>query len=374
MVELNLTDNFTRLGTPFADGPAVGSDPRQDVTPGSLYFRLRDARSDARADERLADNDPAAGEMGSRQWKTVRDLALLALAERGKDIEIAAWLTESLVRSDGLDGLVAGAGLMRLLIERFWSDGLFPVLDEDGPEARLAAIGGLSGSGSDGTLLQPLRKIVLFERADGTPVTFWQFEQAREVSTLGDAARKAQRLAAGVPPLAELDGLARGTGRASMQILALQTVQALAAWTGLEKVLGEVVPADMVPSMRRVHDLLNDLRRILDSYVPAAAEHEASGPDAPGNATETTDSARSTDSNSDADLSARASDRNGMLDEVMRIAAVFRRTEPNSPFSYTLEDAVRRARLPWPELLEEMLPEAGARSSVLSGLGIRVGS
>ena len=56
------------------------------------------------------------------------------------------------------------------------------------------------------------------------------------------------------------------------------------------------------------------------------------------------------------------------------LAEDFRRTEPSSPISYTLEEAVRRARLSWPDLLRELIPELPPRSSVLVGLGIRAPS
>ena len=367
MADTMHADLLTALIAPFADGPAAGADPRDDVTPNSRYFRLRDARADARAEERMADNDPSLQETGARHWKIVRELSVQVLTEGGKDIEIAAWLAESLVRSEGLSGLTAGARILQGLVERFWHDGVYPSLDEDGPEARLAAIAGLSGAGSDGTLLQPLRRMVLLERADGSPVTFWQFEQSREVSTLGDAARKAQRLAAGVLPLDELESLARGTGRAAMETLERETIEAIAAWTALEAALSSVVPDGSAPSMRRLHDVLATLRRITAPFVPAVPLPGAIGADS--------SSPESSAPDRGAAMIASAvpgPSREALLDDVLRIAAVFRTTEPNSPLSYTLEDAVRRARLPWPELLQEMLPDAAARGAVLSGFGIRV--
>ena len=45
-------------------------------------------------------------------WRTVRELALKTLTETTKDLEVAAWLTEALVRSHGLAGLTAGAQVM----------------------------------------------------------------------------------------------------------------------------------------------------------------------------------------------------------------------------------------------------------------------
>ena len=53
-------------------------------------------------------------------------------------------------------------------------------------ETRVAALAGLSGQGYDGTLLQPLRKTVLFRRPDGTPFGLWQYEAAEKLSGIAD--------------------------------------------------------------------------------------------------------------------------------------------------------------------------------------------
>ena len=81
----------------------AGPDLRLDASPQSAYFRLRDARSEARADERVADNDPTATETGMRHWRRVREIAVQSLLQT-RDVEIGAWLAESLVRSHGLLG------------------------------------------------------------------------------------------------------------------------------------------------------------------------------------------------------------------------------------------------------------------------------
>ena len=60
-----------------------------------------------------------------------------------------------------------------------------------------------------------------------------------------------------------------------------------------------------------------------------------------------------------------------MLRDLARIAEWFRKTEPNSPLAYTLDDAVRRGRMSWPELLSELVGDASARNAILSSLGIR---
>jgi type VI secretion system protein ImpA len=348
---------------PISEESTVGNDPRLDVTPQSLYFRLRDARSEARAAERVVDNDPGAEVGASRHWSMVHDLALEALTTTAKDIEIAAWLTEGLVRSNGLAGLQAGSRVLSELVSRYWADGLFPLPDEDGIEARVAPIAGLNGQGGDGTLLQPLRKLVLYERADGTPVTYWQFEQAEEAETL-DEARKVQRLASGTLALPDLEAEAQTIGRARLTELLQSVIQASDAWRGLDQAL-VAAAQEAAPPTRRVHEFLEKLRRTLERYVrmPVEAPHQPE-PVPTGATVGQAPVATPVAAN-------HASTREDMLQEISRLAAQFRIAEPHSPLSYTLDDAVRRARLGLPELLKEMMPEFETRSAILSGLGIK---
>ncbi|MDD3445831.1 MAG: hypothetical protein PHS60_10500 [Zavarzinia sp.] len=55
-----------------------------------------------------------------------------------------------------------------------------------------------------------------------------------------------------------------------------------------------------------------------------------------------------------------------------QIADFFRRTEPHSPVSYTLQDVVRRARLPLPELMAELLGDDGTRRQFFANAGYKL--
>jgi len=52
-----------------------------------------------------------------------------AIAKKSKDLQVAAWLVEALVRRDGFAGLIEGLALIRGLIENFW-DTLYPELED----------------------------------------------------------------------------------------------------------------------------------------------------------------------------------------------------------------------------------------------------
>lgn len=353
------------LLAPIPGDLPAGVDLRKDFSPQSPYYRLRDARTEARDMERRLDNNDSDAKEPSAQWRAVRDIALKALAEQTKDLEIAAWLTEALVRQDGIVGLTAGIRLLAGLIEGFWSSDLYPTPDEDGILTRVAPITGLNGEGGDGTLMQPIRKQVLFAGADGVPVSYWQYEQSVQLQSISDPARREARLKAGVVPLDDMQQAARSAPAANFAALRVNVKAALAAWTRMSERLDAEAGREAPPTSR-LRDLLGDILAIADQYAPSEAD-EAEGKTAtPEAAAEGAAAAEAAPA-----ASARAVTREDMLRELGRIADYFRRTEPHSPLAYTLEEAVRRGRLTWPELLAEVVPDEGVRSAILVMLGIR---
>ena len=353
-------DLRTAILSPFVDGPAAGEDLRLDATPQSLYFRLRDARSEARAQERSAESDPAADAGVPAQWKTVRDLAAEALRDRTKDVEIAVWLTESLTRSHGLNGLAEASAILAGLVERFWNEGLFPSPDEADPDGRLIAITGLSGLERNGSLVQPLQKTVLFHLADGSPLALWQYERSREVAGTPPVAGGHQPTTT-LPEFGAVAAAADGVGQAALRELGRQVSHAAGAWAHLETVLARVVAPGAAPSTGRVAEILERLRTTVERHVTAdRPELAAAEGEEPGRGV------HSAEPRLDAAVT-----RDGLLGQMADLARLFRRLEPNSPISYTLEEAVRRANLSWPELIRELVPELPQRASIMSGAGLK---
>ena len=337
------TSNPAALAAPLPGDAPAGPDLRQDFSPQSVYYRLRDARAEAREIERRVDHDPAADAGVPVQWRTVRDLATRALGEHTKDLEIAAWLTEALVRLDGLAGLAAGSRVIAELVSELWDSGLHPQPDEDGIETRVAPITGLNGQGADGTLMQPLRKSVLFPGpAGGLPVTYWQYLQSEELETVTDAARRKQRLAANVVPLADLAAAARQAGGVRLSALRAEARDAADAWMLMTQAL-EDKAGSAAPPTGRVRDVLNAIAAVANLYAPPEPDIPAVDAIAPEGTVDQIDIKPAGDSMSGGAL--RPVTRDDMLRELERIADFFRRTEPHSPMAYTLEEAVRRGRL-----------------------------
>ncbi len=186
MVDFPNGFDLAALLEPIPGDIPQGLDIREDFSSQSPYNRLRDARSDARDAEKMIDNgDPNAGDPAP-MWRTVREIGLKTIRETAKDLEVAAWVTEAYVRSDGLAGLAAGAALITGLAENYW-DGLFPLPDDYGIETRIAPVTGLNGRDGGGSLIQPLYKVHFFDRPDGTPDHVFQLSIVRTVA--GSAAR-----------------------------------------------------------------------------------------------------------------------------------------------------------------------------------------
>ena len=365
MAELPEGFDLASLLAPIPGDRPTGADLREDYSPASVYLRLRDARAEARDAERQAEAAGGEDTGAPLQWRTVQNFAVKALAESAKDLEVAAWLIEALVRSAGLRGLTAGAAVVAGLAEGFWDD-LYPLPDEDGVETRVAPITGLSGQGTDGTLMQPLRKVALFRRPDGSPFGYWQYELSVEMSGITDPARRQQRLNAGVLAFDDFEREARAAGAAHWSALRREVAGALAAWTVMGEVLDARAGADG-PSTGRVRDLLLAMEAAARRFAPeeAAAPIAGAAPDAGPAVTAGLGGATSVAA------PGAIRGREDALRRLGEIAAWFKQAEPHSPLSYTLEEAVRRGRMTWIELMAELMPDAPGRNAVLVSLGIK---
>jgi type VI secretion system protein ImpA len=352
------TADFEAILAPLAGEQPTGVDLREDYAPNSIYFRLRDARAGARDAERQAETE--GGDEGlPALWRPVATLAISALKANSKDLEVATWLTEALVRIAGLRGLMAGASVIGGLVERYW-DGIFPMPDEHGIETRVAAVAGLSGQGADGTLLQPLRKSVVFRRPDGTPFSLWQYQAALELSGISDPARRAQRIDAGVMPFEEVEKEARLAGATHWSAQRDSVAEVLAAWKGMESALdAKAGPAS--PSGNRVREVLQLMLDISTRFAPQNAPDAATAGDEPA----------AGEAPGAAPAAGAVTGREQALRRLAEVAEWFKHNEPNSPVGFTLDEAARRARLAWPDLVAELVSDETARQTLLTSAGMK---
>ncbi|WP_198373678.1 type VI secretion system protein TssA, partial [Roseomonas rosulenta] len=263
--------DIDNLLAPLPAGDGAGEDLRPDYSPNSVYQRIRTQRNDARAGERAIDGgDPDANPAAVQgAWREVKKIGIDCLATKAKDFEIAAWMTEALVRLDGLRGLADGAAVIAGLCEQYWDSGFPRLDDEDGIDGRGAPIGGLSGEGADGTLMAAIRNQPLFRRGDGGACDLFTWQRSEETAALADEARREARYKAGVPTFDTLQGEARADV-ATLRAAGDSARTAAAAWAAMDVALGTRFGGD-APSTRRVAEALAAIIEISEKIAGAPA-------------------------------------------------------------------------------------------------------
>jgi type VI secretion system protein ImpA len=167
-----------------------------------------------------------------------------------------------------------------------------------------------------------------------------------------------------VVPFAQVEAEAVAAGAPVFANLRRNALDAASAWRNLSDALDARAGAE-APSTSRVRDLLEEITGIAGRFAP----HDPAPAVAPQSVATSAalDPGRARPVSNGSTITSRE-DALRILNEV---ADFFRRTEPHSPLAYTLDDAVRRGRLTWPELLEEIVPDRDIRDAVLRSLGIR---
>ena len=118
-----------------------------------LYDKIKEAR---RQDDELAQGD-WQHERKLADFPLEAKLAQEALATKTKDLQLAAWLTEALLHTEGFAGLQQGLTLCTGLVRNFW-DTLYPPIEDGDLELRVGPLEFL-GTGLDIALRsRPLTK------------------------------------------------------------------------------------------------------------------------------------------------------------------------------------------------------------------------
>jgi type VI secretion system protein ImpA len=256
-----------------------------------------------------------------------------------------------------------GFQLVQGLIERYW-DTLYPQPDEDGIGTRVSALGGLNGMGSEGTLIQAIRKVPLSEPGGAGPYAFWHYTLASR-----PAAPQNGRPATG--PALTVDDVREAVKQSSAAFLGNLRDDLAAARTvfgQVSRMLDERCGEDAPPSSA-IANVLEDVAAALDHLAEGTLPSAANG-----HAVATgvlVGEVAAPVAEPAAMFGGPLRSREDAFRQLQEVADYFRRSEPHSPLSYTLDDLIRRGRMSLPELLAELLPDQGARNMLLTAAGIR---
>jgi type VI secretion system protein ImpA len=364
--------NISALISPISSESTIGDDIRLNSSYDSNYSKIKDARRAARDAERnnLFDGDTVDAQ---ENWHKIYILAPKVIAEESKDLEIACWLTEALVRKSGFQGLRDGFTLIRQLIENYWDDGLYPSEDEDGIETRVAPVAGLNGEGADGVLLSPIRNSFITEDVSAGQFNLWQYKQAVDISRMSDERNQSAQIEKVGFCLEDIE---KAVAQSSTEYYAelFEDIEiCLVEYRAINSLLTELCGTYDAPPTSKIIELIEDAKSALNHIaklkLPVINTEiivEENDDSLDASQENTTNSVTTTS------VSTALNSRDDAFKQLDTIAEYFRKTEPHSPISYILTKAIKWGNMPLEELMKELIPDSSSRDVYGSLTGVSV--
>jgi len=364
--------DISALLQPINGDSPVGNDLRLDPAYVTDYSQIKDARRAARDAERnnMFDGDNSEA---LEHWQKILQLAPKVLAEQSKDLEVACWLTEALVRKSGFQGLKDGFIVIHKLLENFWEDGIYPTPDEDGIETRVAPIAGLNGEGADGVLLSPIRNSDITESGSMEAFNFWQYKQAVDISRISDERSQNSRIEqVGFT----LDDIKKGVAQSSDDFYAnlLDNINtSLTEYLAISTLLTEYCGAYDAPPTSKIIELLKEAKSAISHIaklkLPAIIEEVE--PELEEDTLQKDPQVSQATVNAVV-VSNALNSREDAFKQLNTIAEYFIKTEPHSPVAYMLTKAVKWGNMPLDELMRELIPDSTSRELYTALTGVNV--
>jgi len=348
------------LLNPIAGPNPGGADLRYDP----LYDRIKEARRE--------DDDAPQGEWQHTRkvadWPQVIKLTSDAVATKSKDLQLAAWLAEAMLRREGFGGFRATVDAIRGLVDTFW-DHLYPEAEDGDLELRAAPLEWM------GTRLDLPVRFVPLNRAGHNHIVYTEARAiGSEADAEGDSSKQEKRalaIEAGKPTIEEFEKSFADTPKAFYKQLAADLDGTLASLQALDE-LGREKFADAAPGYRRLREALEEIQRAARQLLARKLELEPDPVEAvAADATPAAHAGGAASPGAGASggmLAAEPVDRADATARVISAARFLRRSEPHNPASYLMLRALRWGELraegasPDPRLLEA--PSAGQRTQL----------
>ncbi len=333
------------LLTPIAGDNPSGIDLRHD-TKLLIHDKIKEAR---RQDDDLAQGEWKE-ERKTANFPLVVKIAQDTLATVSKDLQVAAWLTEALLQTEGFAGLRTGIGLCQSLLTDFW-DTVYPEIEDGDRELRATPLTWI-GSKLD----FPLKSSPI--TASG--YSFLTYKDSRvvgfedQVKTDKERAARAKLIAGGKVAPEVFDKAFAETPKAFYLKAEKDLDSSLEALNTLDKFCDERFEDD-APSFGKLKDAITEVRQVVHSLLqkkrekepdPVEPEPVAEGAaDAGQSAEEGADGAAVSSGGLAAFSSAEPTDRRQAVASIAGAASFLRKREPFSPAPYLLLRGLR-----WGEL------------------------
>jgi len=222
--------------------PIPGDNPSgENLRYTSVYDDIQEAR---RADD-LLDQGEWQHEVKTADWNAVLANTTEALTDKTKDLQIAAWLLESLTMTQGFAGVATGLDFICRLLDQFWAS-LYPEIDDDDLDYRIGPLEFINDK-----LWFPIKGIPITDPAKTPGYSWVKWQESRSVgyekdtqNQYGDVLddkKKArnEQIAEGKLSAEEFDVAVAGSSRAYYEELFEQTSRCMELFEALDTIVDE---------------------------------------------------------------------------------------------------------------------------------------
>ncbi len=365
-----------QLLAPINDEQPTGIELDPSDLNGS-FQRIKDPLDEARKlikeqqDKELSGGIDSFGQawrvIPSPDWTAVIERAQHTLRHESKDFRVAAWLSEALLREHHVIGLRDGLQLCLGLCQRYW-EAIHPAAsEEDGHGVTMGAFAGLVADSTYIALLNTpiVRGTKPGERSERI-YTALDYIRAKDMEGLDNASERERRLELGYVAVSEFRAVADLTAADFFA----DTLEAVHSCLASCEELGEFFRVNCrddeygeptAPGLAGIRQQLETLRRLIV---------ELSGTDA--GSVESKEEQAETNSASGLAVSTKSQEmtRESAFQTIERVAQFFERTEPHSPVYFALRQVVRWGRMPFPDLLAELIADDSVMHSLRKQIGL----
>jgi len=359
--------DFEKILQPVSEENPSG----ENLQYSGLYDEIREARR--------ADKDLPQGQWQTNlkfaDYRQVINLAVPALETQTKDLQIAAWLSESLVKEHGFAGLRDSFKLLSGLQETFWET-LFPEIDEGDMEGRANALEWMdtqsafaikgakitSGEGYSYLDFEDSKKFDIPENIDTLDSTDQQkfrelqAQAEKENRVTADRWRKAKAV----------------SRRAFYEELSFALEECLAEFKELNRVIEEKFDRNQMPGTTNLKKALDDIQTVVKKLLEDKRAEEPDTADESATETEAGETGAAVGGAKSTGVATAAGAIQNRQDAIKRLADLaefFRKTEPHSPVSYLVQRAVKWGEMPLEMWLQDVIKDEAVLFQLRQTLG-----
>jgi type VI secretion system protein ImpA len=347
--------NIDELLAPVSDAAPCGEDPWST----GVLSELETLAAGKPETQFSAAEDP--------DWPRLRQRALAVAAET-KDLRVAAILSSTLLRTDGLAGFLDGVRLLHGYLENFWET-VFPLLDEsegNDPYERINALSNLAAPlGADGDLLKVvsgLRALPLLSAPRSGRFSLTHYHAVREGTEWPADAGTA-------PTKALLDAAKQELGPDAVAAIAANAHAISDELKAIEQLFKDKAGPSSFPSFEAVQRELKHIFSWLDQAQESSAASSAqdSGNQGSFPASQGSSGGYEGGYSGGPSIGGEVRSRDDVVRALEAIISYYRKCEPSSPVPFLLMRAKRIVPMDFLQLMHELTPEARDKINLLIG-------